>query len=279
VRGNQIGIRKDTFPFLSSDGYALRCTESKNKKHDLDYAQKSLSQSGKSSKIYLPSAELWKFSRFCFSLGVFPRVLILADDDVTLTSEELESLFPTTEKIFATNLLGESDKVKSLPLGLESPSYQSGGNMRNSFKKAKFVSSKREISFLASWNISTFPFERQNLIEIYSRHPDAECLKMRVPRQTFYWLIQKSLFVICPRGNGLDTHRIWESLYLGAIPVVHESNYFVELKNWPIWIVEDWNIPITLTRQELERKYASFELDKLRVIRKSRDIYEEILSA
>jgi hypothetical protein len=27
-------------------------------------------------------------------------------------------------------------------------------------------------------------------------------------------------FVICPEGNGIDTHRFWESLYLGVIPVI-----------------------------------------------------------
>ena len=27
-------------------------------------------------------------------------------------------------------------------------------------------------------------------------------------------------FCLCIRGNGIDTHRFWESLYLGVIPVV-----------------------------------------------------------
>ncbi len=30
-------------------------------------------------------------------------------------------------------------------------------------------------------------------------------------------------FVFCPPGNGEDTHRMWEALYAGAIPVVRES--------------------------------------------------------
>ena len=50
------------------------------------------------------------------------------------------------------------------------------------------------------------------------------------------------LFVACPRGNGTDTHRFWETLYRGSIPVVKRSNWsesiktlnipFVELSNW-----------------------------------------------
>ena len=26
--------------------------------------------------------------------------------------------------------------------------------------------------------------------------------------------------VAAPRGNGLDTHRLWEALYLGCVPIV-----------------------------------------------------------
>lgn len=35
-----------------------------------------------------------------------------------------------------------------------------------------------------------------------------------------YLLMSQSAFVLCPEGNGLDSYRIWESLYLGAVPVV-----------------------------------------------------------
>jgi hypothetical protein len=31
-------------------------------------------------------------------------------------------------------------------------------------------------------------------------------------------------YVICPRGNGIDTHRVWEALYLGVVPVVHHTS-------------------------------------------------------
>jgi hypothetical protein len=27
-------------------------------------------------------------------------------------------------------------------------------------------------------------------------------------------------FIACPRGNGIDTHRFWETLYRGSLPVV-----------------------------------------------------------
>jgi hypothetical protein len=32
--------------------------------------------------------------------------------------------------------------------------------------------------------------------------------------------LSQHMFCLCPRGNGIDTHRFWESLYLGTIPVL-----------------------------------------------------------
>lgn len=35
--------------------------------------------------------------------------------------------------------------------------------------------------------------------------------------------VAASKFVLSPRGNGLDSHRTWEALYMGAIPIVRTS--------------------------------------------------------
>jgi hypothetical protein len=56
--------------------------------------------------------------------------------------------------------------------------------------------------------------------------------------------LSKYRFCLCLRGNGIDTHRFWESLYLGVIPVIINNKYtecktFVEyLKNQQIPFLE-----------------------------------------
>jgi hypothetical protein len=48
-------------------------------------------------------------------------------------------------------------------------------------------------------------------------------------------------FVLCPRGNGIDTHRLWETLYMGGIPVVRRSESFpAVLTDLPVLVVDDW---------------------------------------
>lgn len=47
-------------------------------------------------------------------------------------------------------------------------------------------------------------------------------------------------FVVCPEGNGMDTHRVWECLYIGTIPIqIRNINnqFYTDL---PILFIDDW---------------------------------------
>ena len=39
-----------------------------------------------------------------------------------------------------------------------------------------------------------------------------------------------SNFVLCPEGNGIDTHRVWEALYSGSIPIVRIETHLKNFK-------------------------------------------------
>ena len=53
---------------------------------------------------------------------------------------------------------------------------------------------------------------------------------------------EKHKYAICPEGNGIDTHRFWESLYMNTIPIC-KRNILVEYysKYFPIIILNNWN--------------------------------------
>ena len=66
----------------------------------------------------------------------------------------------------------------------------------------------------------------------------------------------ESKFVLCPSGLGMDTYRLWESLVLGAIPVV-ESNAGLDrtYTKLPVLIVRNYSdVNATL----LENAYKCF---------------------
>jgi Exostosin family len=47
-------------------------------------------------------------------------------------------------------------------------------------------------------------------------------------------------FCLSPRGNGIDTHRTWECLYAGCIPIVQKTDALREFKDLPILFVDQW---------------------------------------
>lgn len=60
-------------------------------------------------------------------------------------------------------------------------------------------------------------------------------------------------FVFSPEGNGIDCHRTWEALYLGAIPIVERSvstEYFSRFI--PMLIVDRWEL---ITEELLNKTY------------------------
>jgi hypothetical protein len=88
--------------------------------------------------------------------------------------------------------------------------------------------------------------------------------------------MRKTLFVPCPAGNGLDTHRIWESLYLGAIPLVLREDAFCGVEQWPILVIDDWEDVTSLSRLELENLYMQNVIPVELITQKSLEILREI---
>jgi len=70
-----------------------------------------------------------------------------------------------------------------------------------------------------------------------------ECVfrpSMRVEKQHLWEKHQDNAFVLCPQGNGIDTHRVWEALQLGSVPVVRSSPLDSLYGQFPIVILDEW---------------------------------------
>ena len=63
----------------------------------------------------------------------------------------------------------------------------------------------------------------------------------RITYEQYTNRIKEFLFVASPRGNGIDTHRTWESLYFGCIPIVEKHFMFDGYEGLPIIQITDWN--------------------------------------
>jgi hypothetical protein len=70
----------------------------------------------------------------------------------------------------------------------------------------------------------------------------------------------KYKYCICPEGNGLDTHRLWEAYYLRVVPILLRSVHteiLREQSGLPMILVDSWD------SLDIERlpPYESFDFD------------------
>lgn len=74
-------------------------------------------------------------------------------------------------------------------------------------------------------------------------HVESYSKKWQDPQDmtSHYESISKYKWTLCPRGAGEDTHRLWEALYLGSIPVVLKSPLSVLYEGLPIIQLNNWN--------------------------------------
>jgi hypothetical protein len=93
-------------------------------------------------------------------------------------------------------------------------------------------------------NINTNPSKRQPPYDALKDKSWVTC-RMGVNGQEFDdYLdnIYNHKFVVCPEGNGIDTHRIWECLYMGTIPLVDKNiNNEFYFGVTPMLMIKDWN--------------------------------------
>jgi Exostosin family len=73
-------------------------------------------------------------------------------------------------------------------------------------------------------------------LDIDSKHRDSADELM-----SYYSQLASHRFSLSPEGNGVDCYRTWESLYLGAIPIVMVSPTMTTFKDLPILFTEDYS--------------------------------------
>jgi hypothetical protein len=87
--------------------------------------------------------------------------------------------------------------------------------------------------------------------------------------------MRKTMFVPSPAGNGIDCHRTWEALYLGALPVILRSEYFGE-SDWPVLVIDSWSELLEKNSNELKDIYINKAIDQKQAIQFGVNILEKI---
>ena len=84
--------------------------------------------------------------------------------------------------------------------------------------------------------------ERKGLISKYTEKLWATVETGRVDFETYLNNMRKCKFVLCPRGNAIDCHRNWETIYMRRVPVMKRTPLLEELyKDYQVLFVDDYS--------------------------------------
>lgn len=157
---------------------------------------------------------------------------------------------------FAQNVNRVDSRIESIPIGLENDKWFLAVH-----KKEKMIIKLTQLRgfknlVYMNFNTATNPKER---IKPYMLFKDKPWCTTRMRCNGFGFDeylndLYHHPFAICPEGNGIDTVRTWECLYMGTIPIEKKNinnQFYTDL---PILFVNDWEeVTESLLQDEYER--------------------------
>jgi hypothetical protein len=176
-------------------------------------------------------------------------VVVSHNSDHAITqdvSDYIDSNLPNLKAWFGQNIDCYNDRIHSIPIGLENTKNWTKFSKEDLLYTASTISKIPTKLAYANFSMWTNPFERKKCYEIVknSNFITDKCKNDVIQDEYEKWLydVVDHNYVLCPRGNGIDTHRLWETLYLGRIPItIRNANTRFYEDKLPILLVDDWD--------------------------------------
>lgn len=259
--------------FVSSRGIAKSCSQHPTFADHNQSILKLNYNNNYGESVYIPFNDFLPFLLQNLPHFKHPIVLVVGNDDKTFPNDFDKSILNLVEnsdkilKFYCQNCTIESNKIIPIPIGFDyhSISYLSHYNpnpltpLQQEQKLLSIFKTFRPLRECSIKCVTNFQYSLDMTRRSNFRVPALNILKDKpfmiwLPRQSrddFWKSLNDNAFVICPPGNGLDTHRLWETLALGRIPITTYTGLHV-YKDLPVLQVSDWN---TVTEEWLSDRF------------------------
>ena len=216
------------------------------------------------------------------------RVVFYIMEEPLVAWEFVERLLPVSIRIFVQNNEYDHPKVHIMPIGIRdcgsvvpmhrrfdhSCLYERGvaaGNLT--------IPHTRPIKCLLCFSVWTHP-SRQECYDLFAgasssfvynlnddpapqrreereKRNTPEYFYEKIPPTVIYDKTLESRYALCPRGYGVDTHRFYECIYLGCVPIVIRTHtvfdrLYDSVTGFPCLVVERW---ADVTEELLDQSY------------------------
>ena len=239
---NSIG---NSSPYLSGDLFADNC--------DLAIGSDGLrrrpinSRSIKSANIiYCRSDLLESFFEENFKI-ITAKVVIAGNSDREFHAVP-DTIPPSVRHLFLQNsFIPNNDRFTAIPIGIENKRWAVNGV--KSFMTSRIPWGERSSAIMVGPFGFTHPI-RVGIEETFSKLSlsDIAFYPNRLEPENYAKIAGGYKFVAAARGNGVDTHRHWESIYRGSKVVVQRDSWSVNFKDLdlPFLFIEGWSVDAVL---------------------------------
>lgn len=225
-----------------------------------------------------------------FNIPSEPFVLVTGNEDtemITDVKDKANEILKSPNLIhwYSQNLVThDNEKLTCIPIGLDyhtiaehKAGYEWWGEKQTPIQQEKFLINlnkpqfkDREIKIYCNFlNSIRGRYGAKDRKEALEQIPNELLIKeeKNIARNETWTHITKYAFVLSPHGNGLDCHRTWEALVLGAIPIIKTSPIDELFEELPVLIVDKWSdINEELLNTTIESfKDRQFNYEKLKL--------------
>jgi hypothetical protein len=149
---------------------------------------------------------------------------------------------PTSvRQLFLQNsFISGDDLVSTLPIGIENFRWGVNGNPKFLKSDIPFMARKAEV-LIGPFGL-THPIRTEIREKFSGGVSGASLLTERCGPREYSEIASNYRFVGAVRGNGVDTHRLWETLYRGSFPIIQTDDWAKGLRglNLPIIEINKW---------------------------------------
>lgn len=171
------------------------------------------------------------------------------------TRDTVPDIPPNITKWFLSNTMIEDERVQGIPFGTN----QGASEILPTIKRYDFED-KENLVYINWQNYTEERFRLKN--EFAFRKLPWATIKEESDLEIEEFLddIARHVYVICPQGNGIDTYRFWETLYLGSIPIVVDCPLIRELSGLPMLVIKGWSdLTVGMLREQYENYFSNKE--------------------
>jgi hypothetical protein len=174
-------------------------------------------------KLFIYTHILDHFQKYIFPYldSSIQYVIYCHNSDHSVTDRHIPMLTSKyIKKVYAQNIdtTINSDKLCLLPIGIANSMWKHGDLLQIYKTMSDMYCKNKRNAIYVNINPNTYLYRKDVLDKI--KEKGGLTISQGKPYSEYLKELSTYRFCLCLRGNGIDTHRFWECLYLGVIPVI-----------------------------------------------------------